>query len=104
MVRKALANSWFSPSPVGHDASAELHASRIAFLVKNGWQDLIEIDIGVPSLGCWVDWPVLDGNHRLAAASLRGDAEILASVSGSLAYAVELFGVDCEEYPTSIKG
>jgi hypothetical protein len=97
MVHRALASNQFSPVPVEHGARAEEHAARIAFLMQNGWSDSIEIDVGVPSLGCWVDWPVLDGNHRLAAASLRGDAEILATVSGSLDYAMELFGMNCEE-------
>ena len=40
---------------------------------------------------------MLDGNHRLAAASLRGDPSILAIVSGDLDYALELFGVECQE-------
>ena len=50
MVNHAIRNRWWSPSPVGHDATAELHASRIAFLVANGWKDAIEIDIGIPSM------------------------------------------------------
>lgn len=97
MVRECLKNRWFSPSPVGHAATAELHAGRIAFLVEFGWRDSIEIDVGVPAMCCHVDWPVLDGNHRLAAASIRGDKEILAVVGGDLDYALELFGVECAD-------
>ncbi len=97
LVRECAQNRWLCPSPVGHDATAKMHAGRIAFLVENGWQDFIEIDVGVPSMRCYVDWPVLDGNHRLAAASLRGDPKILASVGGDLDYALELFGVECQE-------
>lgn len=97
LVRECARNRWLCPSPVGHDATAEMHAGRIAFLVENGWQDPIEIDVGVPSMRCYVDWPVLDGNHRLAAASLRRDPNIFACVGGDLDYAFELFGVECEE-------
>jgi hypothetical protein len=34
----------------------------------HGWTDAIEVDVGVPALRCHVDWPVQEGNHRLAAA------------------------------------
>lgn len=44
------------------------HISRIAYFVENGWRKAISIDVGIPSMGCHVDWPVDDGNHRLAAA------------------------------------
>jgi len=46
-------------------------------------------------MGCHVDWLVVDGNHRFAAAIYRGDEWILADVAGELDYAFELFGVDC---------
>jgi hypothetical protein len=69
---------------------AKDHAARIAWLVVNGWDDPIEIDVGVPSLGCHVRWPVLDGNHRLAAAAFKKDKHILANVSGEVEYAAQL--------------
>lgn len=97
MVEEHIRKQWFWPSPVGHDATVQQHAGRIAFLVKNGWRDAIEIDVGIPSMGCYVDWPVLDGNHRLAAASLRRDDQILAIVAGDLDYALDLFGIECKE-------
>lgn len=97
LVRECLKHRWLCPSPVGHDATAEMHAGRIAFLVENGWQDPIEIDVGIPSMRCYVDWPVLDGNHRLAAASLRSDSDILAVVGGDLDFALDLFCVECQE-------
>jgi hypothetical protein len=73
------------------------HAGRIRYLAKHGWKDPIQLDAGIPSLNCYVDWPIQDGNHRLAAAILRGDDGILAQVAGDLEYALELFGVDCQE-------
>jgi len=58
------------------------HIERVAWLVVNGWEDPIEIDVGVAFLGCCPDWVVCDGNHRLAAAIYRGDKTILASCGG----------------------
>ena len=73
------------------------HVARIAYLVLHGWTDPIEIDVGVPGLGCHVDWVVVDGNHRLAAAIFRGDESIMAVVDGDINYGSELFGVDVTE-------
>lgn len=58
------------------------HVERVAWLVVYGWDDPIEIDVGVPSLGCFPDWIVQDGNHRLAAAIYLGRRTILASCGG----------------------
>lgn len=58
------------------------HISRIAWFVVHGWNDPIDIDVGVPSLGCYSKWPLEDGNHRFAAAIIRGDHIILAIISG----------------------
>lgn len=68
------------------------HIARIAYLALHGWDDPIDIDVGVPSLNCWIDWPVIDGNHRLAAAIVRGDEFIRADLVGSCDHMVELFG------------
>lgn len=88
------ANDLYSQPLSGNpDVAPEIHAGRIAYFVKHGWRDAIGIDVGVPSLGCHVRWPVQDGNHRLAAAIYRGDKTILADVDGSVVYAAELLGV-----------
>lgn len=88
------ANALYSQPLNGNpDVAPELHAGRIAYFVEHGWKDAIGIDVGVPSLGCHVRWPVQDGNHRLAAAIYRGDKTILADVDGSVDYAAELLGV-----------
>lgn len=73
------------------------HANRIAYLIRKGWSDAIEIDVGIPSLGYSPEWMIIDGNHRLAAAIYRKDKSILATVGGCLDYALKLFGVDCTE-------
>ena len=82
---------------IENDPATENHAARIAFFVKNEVDDPIEIDVGVPGLGCHVDWIVTDGNHRLAGAIYARRPLIKASVGGDLNYAKKLFGVDCEE-------
>jgi len=69
------------------------HIERIAWFVVHGWEDSIEIDVGVPSMGCCVDWINQDGNHRLAAAFYRKDDTIKVSISGSIDYAEELFSI-----------
>lgn len=75
----------------------EWHAQRVAYLVQYGWDDPIEIDVGIPSLG-YVPYPLIDGHHRTCAAIIRGDKEIKAEVAGAVDYAKQLFGVDCSLY------
>jgi hypothetical protein len=58
----------------------KFHAERIAYLVVNKWEN-IWIDVGFPSLGLRVDWIVVDGNHRHAAARFCGDETILADIT-----------------------
>lgn len=68
------------------------HLGRVRWLLQHGWDAPLEVDVGVPELGCQVAWPVLDGNHRFAAALLAGDREIVVAASGSLRYLREVFG------------
>ena len=88
-VRTAIQIQQFIDHPQEYQGSHWDDICRIAYLVVHGWQDAIQIDVGIPALRCYVDWPVLDGNHRLAAAIYRRDPTILASVSGSIPYAYE---------------
>ena len=95
-VMLALATGKLRSAPVltvsalGPPEPASEHEARIAWLVKHGWIDTITLDVGVPALGCHVDWIVLDGNHRLAAAIYRGDETIGCAIGGDLRYADEL--------------
>jgi predicted small secreted protein len=71
------------------------HASKIAWFVRHGFQDAIEVDVGVPSLGCHVNYFVVDGNHRFSAAvyrhlTMHEDPILPLSVGGSVDYAKEL--------------
>lgn len=94
-ISKAIADGRFQPEPTKHTRKRNIE--RIAWLAINGWNDAIEIDVGVPECCGWLREELWDGWHRLAAAIYRQDETILASVCGSLEYAKELFGVDCTE-------
>ncbi|MBK6616279.1 hypothetical protein [Ottowia sp.] len=96
-VRKAMTHRFHQPLAYSACLRAtrwtvEDHIARIAYLASTGWSEPIEVDVGVPHMNCWVNWPVVDGNHRLAAAIARRDDFILASVGGCCTYMRELFG------------
>lgn len=95
-VNAAIAEGRLNPKPwskeEGKKWPRKRHIERIAYLAVHGWDASVDIDVGVPSLGCIVRWPVQDGNHRLAAAIVRGDESIQAEVGGDIRYANELFG------------
>lgn len=65
----------------------ENHIKKIAFFAVNGMKEPISIDVGIPSLGSYVDHIVDDGNHRLAGAIVSGAKTIKAKVSGSVDHA-----------------
>lgn len=68
--------------PGKNRAARKQHAGRIHWFWINGWTDPISIDVGIPGM-CYVAWPILDGNHRFAAAILRGDPYIMTDCSGA---------------------
>lgn len=78
------------------------HASRIAFLMKAGWADPMDIDVGIPSMDCYPTWMWSDGNHRLAAAIMLNHQNIEANVAGDLDYASELFGVEFDDVEEAV--
>lgn len=86
-ITLALSEHRLNPLPGGTD-----HAARIAFLVDNQASEPISIDVGVPSMTA-AAWPILDGNHRVAAAIFRGDLTIDAEISGCIDHICELFGL-----------
>lgn len=91
-VQEAIRKKNFCNYPPGPDATRSEHARRVALLVVCLDLTPIELDIGVPELGCENSYWVQDGHHRLAAAFFRGDQFIEANISGSCNYAHELFG------------
>jgi hypothetical protein len=74
--------------------TAEYNAARIAWLVVNGWDDVdathpITFDVGLP--GYTPEVLLVDGNHRFAAALIRGDTTITLSIIGGIDKADAVF-------------
>jgi hypothetical protein len=92
-VNLAIEAKRWQKEPLGHTGIRRDHVERIAYLVVHRDPTPIDLDVGVPELGCYVDWPIQDGHHRLAAAFYRGDESIEADVSGGIDYGEELLGV-----------
>lgn len=96
-IKAAIADGFFLATPYSEWKytaawTVEQHIARIAYLCVHGWTDAIEIDVGIPSMGCHVDWMITDGNHRFAAAIVREDEYILSSLAGCCATMRKLFG------------
>jgi hypothetical protein len=94
MVEECLRDDRLVATPPGSGPTVDAweHAGRIAWLVRNGWNDPIEIDVGAPQFDSRPRdvWPIQDGNHRLFAAIMRGDEVIYAVVGGDLAIIDEM--------------
>lgn len=73
------------------------HINRIAYLAANGWNDSIDIDVGVPHMGYENEWLVTDGNHRLAASIFLNQTHIQATFSGCCDTILEMFGIETED-------
>jgi hypothetical protein len=83
-VEQALALPLLDPrasQPLTERAAASgvLHAQRIAWLVQHPWNDPIAFDATLADRN-W--WPITDGNHRLAAATVLGWNTIPGTVDG----------------------
>lgn len=70
--------------------SRQNHIQKIAYFATNDIEKPIEIDVGIPSMNCYVEYMVDDGNHRLAGAIIKGDKTIKAHVAGSTSHAKQL--------------
>lgn len=78
--RQAKAESVYAPP---NHRRPSYSRNRIAWLLRHGWEDPIEVD--------WV-WRgstpaylvVVDGHHRLCAAVLANDESVLVSYSGPI--------------------
>jgi hypothetical protein len=71
------------------------HEARIAYLVENPSLTPIEVEFIDPEQAIL---EMQDGWHRLAAALVRGDAEIPVHVGGYFRHAVARFGAICRQY------
>lgn len=85
-------------------SSYEYNIERIAYFVEHGWESAgsdaepITVDIGLA--GYTPFHLLVDGNHRVAAAKIRGDETITIELIGdvSKAEAVFLQGVHPDDY------
>ena len=95
LVLPAPFEPWYKQERPPERALRAAHAQKVAWFTRYGFQQPLEVDVGVPSLGCHVRWYVQDGNHRLAAALMRTrlygeDPWLPLSVSGAIDYAKSL--------------
>lgn len=61
------------------------HIRKIAYFVLNPINDPIDIDVGFQAMGCLPpSHMVQDGNHRLAAAIIKGETTVCARVNGGV--------------------
>ena len=86
-----------NPSMCEHDQEAcrVCEARRIAWFVRHGVDPRdrhpIAVDVGVPG---WTDpppWPVLDGNHRVAALTVIGALLVPVVLYGDIEAAIAWF-------------
>ncbi len=80
------------------DLSRKQHIARITWFVRHGWSDPVEIDVGIPTFGGHVDWPLIDGNHRFAAALYLGHHTIRSGFNGSVDYGIEVGLLDAADF------
>jgi hypothetical protein len=66
------------------------HIKKITYFLQNDALDPIEMDVGVPALGCYIEWMIMDGNHRFFAAILKNQTNVRVGISGCISYAKEL--------------
>jgi len=94
--------------PVDYDdglySSYDYNIERIAYFVEHGWESAgsdrepVTVDIGLA--GYTPLHLLVDGNHRVAAAKIRGDESITIELIGDVAKAEAVFlqGVHPDEY------
>ncbi len=78
------------------DWTLEMHAQRIAWLVKNPSMDPIEVEFPYPDEP-WME--LRDGWHRLAAAQFSGASAIAVSISGFIDHAAIALGARLQDNP-----
>lgn len=82
----------------------EFNIARIAYLLNNGWDaaegdtEPVTLDVGLR--GYTPAELIVDGNHRVAAAKLRGDETITVAIIGDVNKAIAVFveGVYIDDY------
>lgn len=96
--------SYSTPLDSENFSSYDFNTARIAYLIHHGWDaadvdvEPITVDIGMS--GYTPDELVPDGNHRLAAAKIRGDKTVTVCIIGDIDKAHKVFfeGMYIDEY------
>lgn len=92
---------WYGNEP--NEENTYKHIAKIAWFIKYGFNNPIELDVGIPEMCCHVDYIVVDGNHRLASSIYKEEVQgtmtlVPCSINGSLDYAEELLQLN-KRYP-----
>lgn len=76
-------NSKDSVRKLENPDNRDFHIARIAYMVVNPQNHPICLEIACPAIGMY-DNHLEDGNHRFAAALIRGDKKILVTFGGGV--------------------
>lgn len=66
------------------------HIQKIKYFIENKHKKPIDIDVGIPDMGCVIDHIITDGNHRFSADVITKTKIVKAKIMGSESYAKEL--------------
>ena len=80
----------FSDTPMDLPLLRENHIKKIAYFVKHEPQERVSLDVGIPSMGCFVEYFIQDGNHRFAGSIIAGREMVACGISGDLSHIKEL--------------
>ena len=79
--------------------SVEYNIARIAWLANNGWDDKdepITVEMYADSSNRW--YPIVDGNHRFAAAIVLNKETIRITPEGDIDYMMKALKPSCIEF------
>lgn len=75
----------FGMTKITPEENRDRHIRKIAYFVLNPINDPINIEVGCQSLGCMPPSHLVDdGNHRFAAAIIKGETVVRAKISGGV--------------------
>ena len=80
----------FSDKPMDLPLLRENHIKKIAYFVKHEPTEKLSLDVGMPSMGCFVGYFIQDGNHRFAGSIIAERDSIACGISGDLSHIKEL--------------
>lgn len=90
LVETPLALELALAGNVDVEKCRENHIKKIAFFVLNEPSDPISLDVGIPDMGCFVEYFIDDGNHRFAGSIIANRETIACKIGGSVDHIKEL--------------